>query len=182
VDPKHDARPVRTIVLVGFMAAGKTTVGRILADRLGWRFVDVDETIVREQGETIADLFTGRGEPAFREIEREVTHRWIDRHDVVLATGGGWAAQPGALDALPAHALTVCLRVTAEEAVRRATAGGTGGAQRPLLAGTDPLETARDLLRQRAAAYERAARTIDVVGMTPEDIATRIEFLLRASD
>ena len=167
--------PVHTIVLVGFMAAGKSTAGRIVAERLGWSFADLDSEIEKRAGSTIAALFRDHGEAAFREIERDLTPALVRRHDSVLATGGGWAAQSGTIEALPDTAVAVWLDVSPEEAVRRATAEGT---PRPLLDADDPLAAARTLLARRKPYYEKADLRIAVDGRSPQDTADDIVTLV----
>lgn len=166
------AQPVRLVALVGFMAAGKTTVGRRLADRLGWRFIDVDLEIASRSGRTIAEWFRDPGEAAFRAMEAELTATLLSEDHTVLALGGGWAAQPGAFEAVPSGARTVWLRVSAAEAVRRAAADPV---VRPLLAGDDaPDHTVRALLQKREAAYGRADFRVDVDGRAPDEIVHEI--------
>ena len=174
--PAGPRQPVRRILLVGFMAAGKTTVGRILAKRLGWRFHDVDERIVEETGRSVAELFQSRGEAEFRSLEAARTASFLAESNAVISPGGGWAAMEGSLDALPEGTLTVWLRVSPAEAVRRAL--GTG-VLRPLLACDDPIERARELLALREASYRRAALTVDAEGRDPADIAAEIEKYIR---
>lgn len=168
---KPGSTPVRTIVLVGFMAAGKTTVGRLLAEQLGWRFRDLDEEIERFTGLTVPEYFRTRGEPAFRELERRLVGALLAEPDTVVAPGGGWAAAPGALDSLPPAARSIWLRVSAEEAVRRARAAG---GVRPLLDVADPLAMARQLIRDREPFYARADWRVDVDGRTPGEVAAEI--------
>lgn len=166
---------VRTIALVGFMAAGKSTVGAELARLLGWRFLDADREIERASGLSVADWFRERGESAFRAAESELTAALLDTDHAVVALGGGWAAQSGAFGRLPAGVRTVWLRVSAAEAVRRAAADPV---ERPLLAGTDA-EAARRLLRSRESAYDNADLRVDVDGRSPSDVAREILHLLR---
>ena len=162
--------PVDRIILVGFMAAGKSTVGRRLALALGWDFHDLDDVVEARQGRTIAAIFAESGEATFREIEADVAEEHLRRQRVVLATGGGWAAQPGRLGSLPDRTLTVWLKVSPEEAVRRA-----GEAEdRPLLAGDNRLEAAAALLRQRASRYAAADLEVDTEGRTADDVSAEI--------
>lgn len=163
--------PVRTIVLVGFMAAGKSTAGRILARSLDWSFVDLDAEVEKHAGMSIPALFRDLGESAFREIERKLTPALVRRHDSVLATGGGWAVQPGTLDAMPDTALSVWLDVSAGEAVRRAAASGI---VRPLLEVADPAAAAESLLAGRRTHYEQADIRIDADDRSPQQIADDI--------
>jgi shikimate kinase len=116
-------------------------------------------------------MFRDHGEAAFREIERDLTPALVQRHDSVLATGGGWASQSGTIEALPDTAVAVWLDVSPEESVRRAAADAT---PRPLLAVDDPLAAARTLLARREADYEKADVRIAVDGRSPQDIADDI--------
>ena len=162
--------PLQRVVLVGFMAAGKTSVGRHLAAALGWDFHDLDQVVEARDGRAIAAIFSESGEPFFREIEARVAQEYLGGHRVVLATGGGWAAQPGRLDDVPDGTLTVWLKVSAAEAVRRAGSGP----ERPLLSEAGGLESATALLRQRASRYARADLEVDTEGRTVEDVAAQI--------
>jgi shikimate kinase len=166
----------RTIVLVGFMAAGKSTVGRRLAHALDWRFRDLDDEIERHTGLRVPDIFRARGEAAFRQLERELTDRLLREPQTVVAPGGGWAALPGVMDALPDGVLTIWLRVSAEEAVRRAQAEGR---PRPLLDADDALATAKSLLAARAPAYAMAHAGIDVDDRAPDEVVEAILAMLK---
>jgi len=171
VAAKPEFGQIRTLVLVGFMAAGKTTVGRLLAQSLGWAFRDLDDEIERRTGATVADLFRSRGEPAFRALEQDIVAGWLSETETVLAPGGGWAARPDALGSLPAEARSVWLRVSAAEAVRRANAMGR---IRPLLDVANPVAAATRLLATREPLYARADWQIDVDGRLPERVAQEI--------
>jgi shikimate kinase len=162
---------VRLIALIGFMAAGKTTVGRRLAETLHWRFIDVDREIEERTARSIADWFQGPGEPAFRAMEAELTATLLSGDRAVLALGGGWAVQPGAFDAVPSGARTIWLRVSAAEAVRRAAADPV---TRPLLSGEASDVMARTLLEAREGAYRQADIRVDVDGRSPDDIVHEI--------
>jgi shikimate kinase len=169
--------PVERCVLIGLPGGGKTTVGAHLARRLGWRFVDIDTEIVRATGRSIADVFHSDGESAFRAMEAELTAALSSQSAIVLAPGGGWAAQPGALEALPAGTAVIWLRVSPEEAIRRL---GGSPQERPLLAGADPVGTLRKIGRERHEYYSRAHLAVDVDGRATEDISrTIIEWLRR---
>ena len=92
---------VRRLVLVGFMGSGKSTVGPLLAARLGWGFVDVDATLETEEGASVAEIFRTKGEAYFREAEVRVATRVLERDRIVVGSGGGWGASAGRLRALP---------------------------------------------------------------------------------
>ena len=165
------------MVLLGFMAAGKTAVGRELARRLGWTHVDLDAWIEQRDGRRIATIFSEDGEARFREMEARATGDVVAMRGVVLSPGGGWITRPENLEALGAGTLSVWLQVSPEEAVRRA--GGTPG-ERPLLAGPHPLAAARRLLEQRAPLYARAALHVNTEGRPPETVAEIIESEVKA--
>jgi shikimate kinase len=164
--------PVRRVVLVGFMGSGKTSVGRALAERLGWGFRDLDEEISTELGLSIPEIFQQHGEDFFRSVEGRLGEELLKEERVVLASGGGWPMAPGRMEGLPPGTLSVWLKISAEEAVRRT---GKEGPTRPLLAVSDPVERARRLLEEREASYARARVTVDSEGAMPEDLARRIE-------
>ena len=168
--------PPSRILLVGFMASGKSAVGRELARLLGWRFVDFDEAIRRETGQEIPDIFARAGEAGFRAIEARVARGLLCRDRVVLASGGGWAAQPGHMEGLAADTLSVWLRVTAETAVERAREQNI---ERPLLNVAQPVERARRLLARRESRYRLARLTLDSEDISITALASRIARLAR---
>jgi shikimate kinase len=170
-------RHIERCVLIGLPGSGKTTTGSLVARELGWTFYDIDAEIARRNGLSVADLFQSRGEMAFRAMESRLTAELSSLAETVLAPGGGWAAQPGALETLPAATGTVWLRVSPEEAIRRLR--GSPERERPLLAGPDPLAALRRLLDQRSEFYERADLIVDVDGRGAEDISGTITEWLR---
>lgn len=159
------------IFLVGFMASGKTTVGRLLAARLGWRFVDLDDLVVEGAGQSVAEIFASEGEPGFRRREAEALRRAAASPRTVVATGGGAVCREEALAIVLDAGRVVSLEVSAEEAVRRA--GTESG--RPLLdSEADPLGTARGLLEARREFYRRAHLRVETEGRAPEEVARLI--------
>jgi shikimate kinase len=162
---------VNRVVLVGFMGAGKTSVGRALAAQLGWRFFDLDHEIVRRSGRSIRDWFSDLGESAFRREEASVAQELLSEDEIVLATGGGWAAEPGRLSRLHASTLSVWLEVDAEESLRRA---GRDVIERPLLSRDIGVQAARGLLESRRTAYALASLRVDTNGKSIEDVTSHI--------
>ncbi|KQW01760.1 MULTISPECIES: shikimate kinase [Streptomyces] len=156
------------VVLVGPMGVGKSTVGQLLAERLGVGYRDTDDDIVAEQGRTIAEIFVDEGEPAFRAIEKAAVRRALAEHDGVLALGGG-SILDADTRALLAGQQVVYLSMDVEEAVKR-----TGlNAARPLLA-VNPRKQWRELMEARRHLYESIATTVVATdGRTPEEV-TRI--------
>lgn len=140
-----------TIVLVGAPGAGKTTTGRRIAQHLGVDFVDVDQLIEAEQGCEISEIFLMKGEPYFRELEREATLRSIGRPGVV-SLGGGAVTNQAVREALAGHEV-VWLQVSAAQATRRVGLTGNG---RPLLAGGVHSTMVR-LMNERRPLYEAVA-------------------------
>ncbi len=170
-DPGPDA-----IVLVGFMAAGKSTVGRLLAERLDWKLVDFDQRIHDRTGLTAGGIIRDRGEEAFRALEAEVTAEVAAEvatsTRVVLAPGGGWVTRPELAGLLGERTATVWLRITPEEAVRRAE---SDAADRPLLGPpAGRRERAAALLRSREPLYERAEVVVDVDDREPAVVVDEI--------
>ncbi|WP_123963873.1 shikimate kinase [Streptomyces sp. TLI_185] len=153
------------VVLVGPMGVGKSTVGRLLAERLGVGYRDTDDDIVAEQGRTIAEIFVDEGEPAFRAIEKAAVHKALAEHDGVLALGGG-SILDADTRALLAGQRVVYLSMDVEEAVKR-----TGlNAARPLLA-VNPRKQWRDLMEARRSLYESVATAVVATdGRTPEEV------------
>jgi shikimate kinase len=171
--------PWRRVLLIGFMAAGKTTVGAALAAALGWDFADVDRELVRDSGVSVAEFFRLRGEAAFRREESRLTAELCSRERLVLATGGGWPGSgPGALPPRPPGSAVVWLRVSVAEALRRARLDAT---LRPLLAGPDPEGTAAALLALREPRYRQADFTVDVDQRSPADVTHDIVAWLKTS-
>ena len=160
----------RSIVLVGLMGAGKTSIGKRLARALGAAFSDADEEIVTAAGLSIPDIFALYGEARFRELEREAMADLLAGPASVLAPGGGWAAQPGNLEAGKARGLIVYLMVPAATALARALEG----TERPLLAGGEGLARMTALLLERESSYRKADVTVDNSGDDPAIAATEI--------
>ena len=164
------------ILLVGFMAAGKSVVGREVARLLEWRFADFDEEIRGATGREIPHIFASAGEAAFRAVEAGVARRLLRRDRVVLAAGGGWAAQPGHMEGLAGDTLSVWLAVTPETAVARALHQGV---ERPLLNVPRPVDRARRLLARRESYYRLARLTVDSEEYSVPELASRIARLAR---
>jgi shikimate kinase len=142
----------RTIVLVGMMGAGKTSVGKRLAEALGLPFFDADEEIERAAGRTVAEIFEQRGEAEFRDGERRVIARLLDQPPHVLATGGGAFCHPETREIVSRKAVSVWLKASPEVLAKRVARKNN----RPLLRGKDPRQALDELLEKREAAYGQA--------------------------
>lgn len=154
----------RLIVFVGMMAAGKTSVGRMIAQQLAISFVDADHEIETAAQMTVPEIFTQRGEAEFRSGERRVIARLLRDGPRVLATGGGAYMSEETRDAIKARGIAVWLKVDAETILRRARKRNN----RPLLQTADPEATVRELIRVRYPIYEQADVTIVSDNLTHE--------------
>lgn len=168
------SRPIA--VLIGTMGAGKTTVGELLAARLGAGFLDTDQLIEQRQGKPVQEIFIDEGEVAFRALEREAVARSLELFDGVLSLGGGAVLDPATQALLAAHQV-VFLRVGLSDAVRRVGVGES----RPLLNSAIGGIRARikQLLDERTPVYEGLARIIvNTDGRDPDDIAAELAGLI----
>lgn len=166
--------PGRNIVLIGLMGAGKTTVGRIVADRLGRPFVDTDDVVEHEAGRSIPAIFAEEGERGFRRREATAVRQVAALRGQVIAVGGGAVLDPGNRTQLRMTGDMILLDAVPAELGERLSAEGAG--ERPLLEGERDL-TARlaMLLDRRRGEYERAAAyVVDTTGRSPEDVAEEI--------
>ncbi|HUF30605.1 MAG TPA: shikimate kinase [Gemmatimonadaceae bacterium] len=149
---------VRQVILTGLPGSGKSVVGRELASRLGWMFVDLDAEIVRRSGEPISEIFAEKGEERFRDLEALATAELRGRERLIFAPGGGWITRPATVSILRPPARLVYLRVAPAIAAQRVRSGGSA---RPLLAGGDLQARISALLESREAAYSTADLTVN---------------------
>jgi len=149
---------MKNIILIGFMGTGKTAVGRKLAARLGYRYLDTDTIIEERLGCTIAEIFKKQGEASFRELERSVIREVVRSEGCVISTGGGAAVDPENLTLLKENGLVICLTSSPEKIMART---GKKKDERPLLSGKEPIKEIQRLLELRAPYYEKADWTVD---------------------
>jgi len=165
----------RSVVLVGMMGAGKSTIGRRLAGRLDVGFVDADTEIEAAAGCTISEIFARHGEPAFRDGERRVIARLLEGRPRIIATGGGAFNDPRTREEVAARGISVWLRADVDLLLRRVMRRNN----RPLLAQGDPRETLERLLVERTPYYACADITVDSAD-GPLDVTTdRVMHALR---
>jgi shikimate kinase len=158
------------LYLIGMMGVGKTTVGQLLAQQLGYRFVDTDDVIVQAAGKSISQLFTEEGEAAFRQLESDVLGQICAFTNLTIATGGGIVLRRENWGYLH-HGLVVWLDVPLEIILSRLAEDQT----RPLLQDMNPQAKLRSLLEQRMPLYSQADLRITVPGgETPEEVANRV--------
>ena len=162
------------IVLVGIMGAGKTTVGRLLAARLDYKFRDLDQDIEERVGLSVKDIFQRYGEPRFREDELRAAEDAMARQRTVVATGGGAFAQPKTRTVLREAATTVWLKCSVEAVMARVPLDGS----RPL---AESRETIAKLIAERERAYALADMTIDTTDAPPEAVVQQVADALHAA-
>jgi shikimate kinase len=166
----HAPIPIRRIVLTGFMGSGKSTVGPLVAARLGWRFVDVDDVIEADTGMPITQFFARFGEAAFRDCERETIGRLAGEDSMVLALGGGAIETQVTREQLLRSPGTLVVHLCVELATTLARCGGTEGT-RPILADQANLAARYE---RRLPLYHLAHVTIVADALTPEQVADAI--------
>lgn len=167
--------PRDNVVLVGFMGAGKSVCGRLLARRLDRCFVETDDMITAREGRSIPEIFAAAGgEERFRQLEAEAVELLRLKSGEVIATGGGLPGREGRMEALKALGTVVWLRGDLDQLVARARRGG----DRPLLHGRSAGDVAA-LYRQREPYYRQADVVIDTAGLGPDEVVARILAALR---
>lgn len=166
----------RSIVMVGLMGAGKSSIGRRLATRMNLPFVDADTEIEAAAGCTIAEFFERHGEAAFRDGERRVIARLLDGSPKVLATGGGAFMDDETRAAIAAAGISVWLRADLDTLVRRTSRRG----DRPLLNKGDPARTLESLMETRHPVYAQADIVVDSNDGPPDETVARVVDALAA--
>ncbi len=172
---------IERVVLIGFSGTGKSTVAGELAAARGWRALDMDAEIERSQGRSIPQIFREDGEAAFRAIERQVLDEALAADQVVIATGGGVPMGANAWDAErlgKPGTLVIGLDATPEAILARLERQGAeadNGAERPMLAGNDPLARIAHLKQERQAAYDRAHITLRVDHLTITEVVQELD-------
>ena len=165
-------------ILIGLPGAGKSTVGRRVSRMVHREFLDFDEEIARREGMSIAEIFRVEGESHFRKLELDLTREVALRPAMILAPGGGWICQPEAAELLGGTGRTIYLRVTPESVFRRS--GRI--AERPLLAGPDPLEKLKGLHEARRPLYEKSDFVVDAETLTKEQLVSEVARIVAAFD
>ena len=162
----------QNVILTGFMGTGKSVVGRRLARRFGWPFIDIDKRIEANADMSIANIFVKRGEAVFRRLERLHVSQAMRGHHQVIGTGGGAFVDSLSRRRLLASGTVICLTARPRVILARV---GRRLAARPMLSGaTDPLASIRTLLTQRAKAYAQADLTMDTSDLPVEEIVEQL--------
>jgi len=169
--------PMKNIVLIGFMGTGKTSIGRLLATRLGCAFHDLDKKIEEQHGMSIPAMFAQHGEPYFRAREKEAVRDAAGRTNLVIATGGGTVKDPENIALLRQNGVLVALTADVDTILQRTTARGA----RPVLDRADAGDrraAVMRLLEERRTLYEEADITVDTSGRSPLEAA---EYIVQAT-
>ena len=164
---------MKNVVLIGFMGTGKTSTGRILAQRLGRAFVDLDAKIEEEAGRSISEIFAAEGEAAFRTMEKAMVRRMAARRGLVISTGGGTVKDAANVAELKKNGAIVCLTATVDAVLARTAHVG----DRPVLDQKDAGDRRRaveDLMAERRALYEVADYSVDTSELSPLQVVDDI--------
>ena len=170
-----EAEEKSNLILCGFMATGKSSVGKRLAAMTGCDFLDMDTAIEADQGMTIPEIFASRGEAAFRELECRMVDQVTQRRKCVVATGGGTIVNPQNLEKLKRCGILINLTADIPTILLRAGSGE----DRPMLQQGDRMERIRSLLQNRAEAYGKADLTVDTSSRSIDEVAQLIVSRLR---
>ncbi|HIE10255.1 MAG TPA: shikimate kinase [Kiritimatiellae bacterium] len=166
------------IVLFGFMGTGKSTVGRILARKLGMDFVDMDSEIERRTGKTVPQIFAEDGEHHFRRLERALVRELSGRNATVIAAGGGVVLNPENIADFARNGLLICLNATPETILRRVR----DESHRPLLEQGEKGSRVREMLQARRPYYDALPYQVETDDRTPDEIAGEIIALVHRKE
>jgi len=159
------------------MGTGKSSVGRLAAQELGFEFLDTDELIEERSGRRITDIFAQQGEDVFRQLESQLVAELANHRDLVISTGGGLVMNPANLASLKTHALVVCLWASPEVIWQRTR----HQSHRPLLQAPDPLAKIRELLTAREAAYRQADVLLNTEMRSAREVTQQVLHQFRAA-
>jgi shikimate kinase len=175
MDNQQAVRQIHNLTLIGFMGTGKTTVGRLVASRLHFGFIDTDHLIELRAGKAIPKIFEEDGELKFREYEKEVVKELAEFKKMVIATGGGLGANQENIDSLKAHSLVVCLCASVPTIYSRVKLQ----TYRPLLCTPDPMAKIKELLTVRGPVYRQADVLISTDMRSVREVAQQVIFHFR---
>ncbi len=167
---------MRSLVLLGMMGSGKSTVGRWVAEQLHLPFVDTDQLIVDAEGQSIPEIFAASGEEHFRQLERKLVRQAVEGSAAVISLGGGAFMDVETRMLIKEEATSIYLNPGLQELIKRVGDGAT----RPLLSGKDIPATMKAKLKERGPVYAEADYTLRTGGMTPERVGFDILTLLNA--
>ncbi|MEE8359248.1 MAG: shikimate kinase [Candidatus Hydrothermarchaeales archaeon] len=161
---------MKNIVLTGFMGAGKSVVGRKLAERLGWEVIDTDDVIEQDSGMIISDIFQGYGEDYFRELEKKAVKKVSELEDHVIITGGGVVINKENIENLRKNGVVVYLHAVSKVLYLRIK----DQTHRPLLQVEDPMQTITELMKIREPFYANHDIRIDTTNLEVDQVVDKI--------
>ena len=163
------------LILIGYRATGKTTLARLLSERLGWEWIDADDQIERRAGKSIKQIFDDDGQRAFRDLEAEVIADLCRRGRLILAVGGGAPMRQQSRHVMHQSGKIVWLEAEPQTILARMSADASTPARRPNLTEKGPLEEIIELLAEREPVYRELAHlVVDTEGKSPDELATEI--------
>jgi XRE family aerobic/anaerobic benzoate catabolism transcriptional regulator len=178
-EPSNDARR-RRIALLGLRGGGKSTLGRLLAERLAIPFIELDREIEKRSGTTLSEIFDMFGQETFRRAEREALDDVLRQHkDFVIATSGSIVTEPGTLELLLSSCFTVWVRAEPEDHMKRVMAQGD---MRPMANNTRAMDDLLSILRSREPLYAKAEVSLTTTGKTPEQNLTELLRIMAVPD
>jgi shikimate kinase len=163
-------RQLHNLALIGFMGAGKSAVGQLVAAQLHFTFLDTDDVIEARAGKSVSDIFAQDGEPAFRQWEQRIVGELASRRRTIISTGGGLPTREENLVSLKTHALVICLWASPEVLWHRVR----GQHHRPLVKGPDPLAKMRELLASREPWYRQADVLVNTELRSVREVAQHV--------
>jgi shikimate kinase len=170
---------MKNIYLIGFMGTGKTTVGKIIAEKLKKSFVEMDSLIEEHEGKEINEIFENKGEPYFRNLEKELLLKLSGESDLVISYGGGAVCNEENISLVKRTGKVFCLSATAATIYERTKKYS----HRPLLKVASPLKQIEELLLRRFPYYRQADYIVDTEGVTPDEVAEKIlDIIKRKTD
>jgi shikimate kinase len=163
------------LYFVGYRCTGKSSVGQIVSDALGWVFVDIDAALQAEEGRAIEQIVLDRGWEYFRTLETNLVQRLSQGSNQVIATGGGVVTTPGNVALMQGSGRVIWLQASPKTIAQRMTADSISEGQRPPLRGKDSIEEIEDILSARLPLYQQAMHfRVDTDGLSPREVADRI--------
>ena len=171
----QESDTITRLFLTGYRGTGKTTVARLVADRLGWNWIDSDHQIEQTVGKTIAQIFADQGEPAFRDLEEQVVADLSTHDQIVIALGGGAILREATQQRLVQAGPVVWLQASATVIAERLANDRVTADQRPSLTGQGVLDEIEQVLAEREPIYSGCATlTVDTESKSPEEVAEEI--------
>lgn len=172
------AEELKNLVLIGYRGTGKTTVAKILAERLGWKMVDSDDEIENLAGKTIAQIFSDDGEPAFRKLEAKVVANLLTEKQQVVSLGGGAVLEAKSREIISEDNLVFWLTASVDTLAKRLAADSSTAERRPNLTNAGGLSEIQQVLEERTPIYQACATfEVDTTDKSPDSIADEIEEL-----